>query len=82
MSRVAARTVSLRADDVAAERVIAVEELVVDAADEVPRRVEVHVHLLDDDALLAVDLLGVEPRVAQHVDEHVERDVARARRRT
>ena len=68
----------LGADDVAAERVVAVEKLVVDAADEVARRVEVHVHLLDDDALLAVDLLGVEARVADHVDEDVERHVARA----
>ena len=50
----------LRADDVAAERLVAVEEVFVDASDEVARRVEVHVHLLDDDALLAVDLLGVE----------------------
>ena len=57
---------------------IAVEEALVDAADEVARRVEVHVHLLDDDALLAVDLLGVEARVADHVDEHVERHVAGA----
>ena len=57
---------------------VAVEELVVDTADEVARRVEVHVHLLDDDALLAVDLLGVEARVADHVDEHVERHVAGA----
>ena len=69
----------LRADDVAAERLVAVEEVLVDAADEVARRVEVHVHLLDDHALLAVDLLGVESRVADHVDEHVERDVAGAR---
>ncbi len=68
----------LGADDVAAERVVAVEELVVDAADEVARRVEVHVHLLDDHALLALDLLGVEARVADHVDEHVERHVAGA----
>ncbi len=60
VSRDAARTVSLRADHVAAQRVIAVEEMVVDAADEVPRRVEVHVHLLDDDALLPVDLLRIE----------------------
>ena len=66
----------LAADDVPAERLVAVEELLVDAADEVARRVEVHVHLLDDHALLALDLLGVEARVAQHVDEHVERDVA------
>ena len=71
-----ARTVSLRADDVPAERLVAVEELLVDAADEVARRVVVHVHLLDDHALLALDLLGVELRVAEHVDEHVERDVA------
>ena len=66
----------LAADDVPAERLVAVEQLFVDAADEVARRVEVHVHLLDDHALLALDLLGVEARVAQHVDDHVERDVA------
>ena len=47
----------LAADDVPAERLVAVEKLVVDAADVVARRVEVHVHLLDDHALLAVDLL-------------------------
>ena len=66
----------LAADDVPAERLVAEEELLVHAADEVARRVEVHVHLLDDDALLAVDLLGLELRVAQHVGEHVERDPA------
>ena len=82
VSRVAARTVSLRADDVAAERLVAAEEILVDAADEVARRVEVHVHLLDDHALLALDLLRVEARVAEHVDEDVERDVAVLRRRT
>ena len=76
VSRVAARTVSLRADDVAAERLVAAEERLVDAADEVARRVEVHVHLLDDHALLALDLLRVEAGVAEHVDEDVERDVA------
>src|SRR5689334_14714943 len=59
----------LPADDVPAERLVAVEELLVDAADEVPRRVEVHVHLLDNDALLALDLLALELRVAEHVDE-------------
>ena len=66
----------LAAEDVPAERVVAVHEVVEHAGDVVARRVEVHVHLLDDHALLAVDLLGVEARVAQHVDEHVERDVA------
>ena len=66
----------LAADDVPAERLVAVEELVVDAVDVVSRRVVVHVHLFDDDALLALDLLGVEPRVAEHVDEDVERHVA------
>ncbi len=69
----------LGADDVAAERLVAVEEILVDTPDEVARRVVVHVHLLDDDALLAVDLLRIEARVAQHVDEHVERDIARSR---
>ena len=66
----------LAADDVPAERLVAVEQRVVDAADVVAWRVEVHVHLLDDHALLALDLVGVELRVAQHVDEHVERDRA------
>ena len=67
----------LAADDVPAERMVgAVDELLVHAVDEVPRRVEVHVHLLDDHALLAVDLPGVELRVAEHVDDHVERHVA------
>ena len=69
----------LAADDVPAERLVAVEQLVVHAADEVARRVVVHVHLLDDHALLALDLVGVELRVAEHVDEHVERDGRGAR---
>ena len=69
----------LAADDVPAERLVAVEELLVHAADEVARRVVVHVHLLDDHAFLTLDLVGVELGVAEHVDEHVERDVARLR---
>jgi hypothetical protein len=69
----------LAADDVPAERLVAVQELLVHAADEVARRVEVHVHLLDDHALLALDLVRRELRVAQHVDEDVERHVARFR---
>jgi hypothetical protein len=56
--------------------VVAEDEVVEDAADEVARRVEVHVHLLDDHTLLAVDLLGIELRVPHHVDEDVERGVA------
>ena len=63
-----------RADDVASERRVAVAEPVVDARQVARRRVEVHVHLLDDHALLALDLLGVEERVQQHVAEHVDRD--------
>jgi hypothetical protein len=55
---------------------IAEHQLVIYAADEVAGRVVVHVHLLDDHALLAVDLVRVELRVPQHVDEHVERHVA------
>ena len=66
----------LAAEDVPAESVVAVHEVVEHAGDEVPRRIEVHVHLLDDHALLTVDLLGVEAGVTQQVDEHVERDVA------
>ncbi len=64
----------LATDDVPAQRLVAVEKLVVDAADVVARSVEVHVHLLDDHALLAVDLLRVELRVPEHVGEDVERD--------
>src|SRR5262245_54493492 len=67
-------------DDVPTERLVAVEQLLVQAADEIARRVEVHVHLLDDDALLALDLLRIELRVTEHVDEDVERDVARLAR--
>src|SRR5439155_7703562 len=50
----------LGADDVPAERLVAPEESLVDTADEVARRVEVHVHLFDDHALLALDLLLLE----------------------
>ena len=66
----------LRADDVPAERLVAVEKLVVHALEILPRGVVVHVHLLDDHALLALDLLGVEVRVPEHVDQDVERDVS------
>src|SRR6185503_5493418 len=52
----------LGADDVPAKRLVAVEMPLPDVADVAPRRVGVHVHLLDDHALLAVDLLGVEAR--------------------
>ncbi len=69
----------LGADDVPAERLVAVQMALPDVADVAARRVGVHVHLLDDHALLALDLVGVEARVAQHVDEHVERHVARLR---
>src|SRR5215218_277220 len=60
-------------DDVPPEGRVPVDELVEDAGDIVARRIEVHVHLLDDHALLALDLVGVELRVPEHVDEHVER---------
>ena len=66
----------LGADDVPAERLVAVQVPLPDVADVAARGVGVHVHLLDDHALLALDLVGIEARVAQHVDEHVERDVA------
>ena len=48
----------LTADDVPPERLVAVDELLVHTADVVARRVEVHVHLFDDHALLPLDLLG------------------------
>ena len=79
VSRVAERTDSFVPMMSRPSGLVAVEQVLVDTADEVPRRVEVHVHLLDDDALLAVYLLGVESRVADHADEHVERDVAGGR---
>ena len=66
----------LRAERLPAERVRAEEQLLVDRRDVVARRVHVHVHLFDDHALLALDLVGIELRVAQHVHEHVERHVA------
>ena len=69
----------LAADDVPAERLVVVEEALVDAADEVAGRVEVHVHLLDDDALLPLDLVRVELGAAEHVDEDVQRRVAGVR---
>ena len=76
--RVAVRALDrvLRAERLPAERVVAEHQRLVDRADVVARRVEVHVHLLEDHALLALDLLGVELRVADHVEQHVERDVA------
>src|SRR5262249_60867859 len=59
---VAAERLPLRAadrllapDDVPAERLVAVEELLVHGADEVARRGEVHVPLLDDHARLSLD---------------------------
>ncbi len=63
-----------RADDVAAERCVAVAEPVVDTGQVAGRRVEVHVHLLDDHSLLALDLRGIEQGVQQHVAEHVDCD--------
>ena len=74
VSRVAAPDRLLGADDVAAERRVAVAEAVVHAREIARRRVDVHVHLFDDHALLALDLLGVEERVQEHVAEHVDRD--------
>src|SRR5207237_8781003 len=66
----------LAADDVPAEGLVAVEQALVEATDEVTRRVVVHVHLLDDHALLALDLGALELRVAEHVDEDVQRLLA------
>ena len=72
----------LGADDVPAQRLVAEQQVVVDAVHVVARRVDVHVQLLDDHALLALDLLGVELRAQELVGEHVERERADARRRT
>ena len=62
----------LRAERLPAERVRSEQQLLVHRADVVARRVDVHVHLFDDHALLALELFRVELRVAQHVDQHVE----------
>ena len=70
----------LAAEHHPAERLVSEQLLFVDVVDEIARRVEVHVHLLDDHALLALDLLGLELRVAQHVDEDVQRDLPRLAR--
>jgi hypothetical protein len=56
---------------------VGVQEAVVDVRDVALRGVEVDVHLLEDHALLLLDLLLVEARVQEHVREYVERDVAR-----
>jgi hypothetical protein len=65
-----------RAEDVPAEWLIRVQEPVVDVAHVSLGCVEVDVHLLEDHALLLLDLGGVEARVEEHVREHVEGDVA------
>ena len=77
--RVAGRRLDrlLRAEDVPAEGLVGVEQTVVDVPDVALRRVEVDVHLLEDHALLLLDLGAVEAGVEQHVREHVEGDVAR-----
>ena len=62
-------------DDVPAERLIRVQEPVVDISDVALRRVEVHV-ISEDHALLLRDLRLVEARVEEHVGEDVEREVA------
>ncbi len=66
----------LRAEDVPPERLVGIEQPVVDAADVALRVVEVDVHLLEDHALLLLDLGRIEARVQEHVAEHVEGDVA------
>ena len=66
----------LRPERLPAERVVAEHQRLVDRADVVARGVLVHVHLLEDHALLALDLLGVEAGVAEHVEQHVEGGVA------
>ncbi len=60
-------------DDRPAERGVAEAEVVVHVRQVLHRRVEVHVHLLDDHALLALDLVRIEAGVEEHVREHVER---------
>ena len=61
-----------RAEDVPPERLVGIEQPVVDAADVALRVVEVDVHLLEDYVLLLLDLRRIEARVQEHVAEHVE----------
>jgi len=68
-----------RAEDVPAERLIGVEQPVVDVPDVALGRVEVDVHLLENHALLLLDLGLVEARGEEHVGEHVESHVPRFR---
>ena len=65
----------LGADDVPAERLVAEQQVVVHAVDVVARRVDVHVQLFDDHALLALDLLGVELRAQELVGENIQRQL-------
>ena len=65
-----------RPEDVPSERLVGVEQPVVDVADVALRRVEVHVHFLEDHTLFLRDLGLVELRVEEHVGEDVECGVA------
>ncbi len=67
----------LRPEDVPPEWLIVEQQLIVDVAHVALRSVEVDVHLLEDHTLLLLDLSRIETRVPEHVDEHVECDVAR-----
>ena len=50
----------LGADDVPAQRLVAEQQVVIHTVDVIAGRVHVHVQLFDDDALLPLDLIGVE----------------------
>ena len=65
----------LRPENVPAERLVGVQEPVVDVSDVALRGVEIDVHLLEDHALLLLDLGRVEAGVEEHVGEDVECDV-------
>ena len=68
----AAFTVSRRAEDVAADRLVGEGRLGEEVVDAVLGRIERGADLLQDDVLLALQLVRVEHRVPQDVGEDVE----------
>ena len=65
-------TVSLRAENRPAERMVLPESLREELVDEIVGRVLDHLDLFDDDLLLALDVVGRERRVADDVGQDVD----------
>ena len=70
---VSACTLSARAQDGLAQRVIAPEALREQLVDQIVGRVLDHLDLFEDHLLLALDVLRVKRRVEHEVRQHVER---------